>query len=72
MQNPLTTDASDVRQEISRRIDYIFVRCDESGPTLEIVSCALAFAEPSDGVWPSDHFGVVADLEVPAAASAVE
>lgn len=63
--NPLMTKASDVRQEVSRRIDYIFVRCDENGPTLEIVSCALAFAEPVDGIWPSDHFGVVADLGVP-------
>jgi endonuclease/exonuclease/phosphatase family metal-dependent hydrolase len=68
VRNPLMTEQSDVRQEISRRIDYIFVRCDESGPTLEIVSCALAFAEPVDGVWPSDHFGVVADLGAPAAA----
>jgi endonuclease/exonuclease/phosphatase family metal-dependent hydrolase len=47
-----------------RRIDYIFVRCGEhGGPTLEIRDCALAFDEPRDGVWASDHFGVVADLD---------
>jgi endonuclease/exonuclease/phosphatase family metal-dependent hydrolase len=63
--NPLMLDESDVRQEVNRRIDYIFVRCDENGPTLPIVSCALAFDQPVDGVWASDHFGVVADL-VPA------
>jgi endonuclease/exonuclease/phosphatase family metal-dependent hydrolase len=48
----------------SRRIDYIFVRCStHKGPTLDVVSAALAFDEPRDGVWASDHFGVVADLE---------
>jgi endonuclease/exonuclease/phosphatase family metal-dependent hydrolase len=46
-----------------RRIDYLFVRCREhGGPTLGIVACEVAFAEPIDGVWASDHFGVVTDL----------
>jgi endonuclease/exonuclease/phosphatase family metal-dependent hydrolase len=49
-----------------RRIDYIFVRCADYGPTLEISSCARIFDKPVDGVWASDHFGVVADLAVPA------
>jgi endonuclease/exonuclease/phosphatase family metal-dependent hydrolase len=62
--NPLMIDESDVRQEVDRRIDYVFVRCDEFGPTLPIRDCALAFADPVDGIWASDHFGVVADLEV--------
>ena len=53
---------SEVRQEQSRRIDYIFVRCDEHGPTLPIAACSLAFDEPRNGVWASDHFGLVADL----------
>jgi endonuclease/exonuclease/phosphatase family metal-dependent hydrolase len=49
-----------------RRIDYIFVRCGEhGGPTLEIIACERAFAEPVAGVWASDHFGVYADLAVP-------
>jgi endonuclease/exonuclease/phosphatase family metal-dependent hydrolase len=45
-----------------RRIDYIFVRCAGYGPTLEISSCARIFDAPVDGVWASDHFGLVADL----------
>ena len=47
-----------------RRIDYLLVRCEDSlyGPTLEVSSCELAFDEPVDGVWGSDHLGVVADL----------
>ena len=60
--NPLMIEDSDVRQEVDRRIDYVFVRADEFGPTLVITGCELAFAEPVDGVWASDHFGVVADL----------
>ena len=50
-----------------RRIDYIFVRCGEhGGPTLVIAACARIFDEPINGVWASDHFGLVADLEIPA------
>jgi endonuclease/exonuclease/phosphatase family metal-dependent hydrolase len=63
--NPLCLAESDVRQEISRRIDYVFVRCDENGPTLEIAACELAFDQPIGGAWASDHFGVLADLAVP-------
>ena len=50
-----------------RRLDYVLVRCGEhGGPTLAISSCEVVFDEPVDGVWASDHFGVVADLEPPA------
>lgn len=48
--------------ERGRRIDYILVRCGHHGPTLEITGCERIFDEPVDGVWASDHFGVVADL----------
>ena len=63
LRNPLMMEESDVVQERSRRIDYIFVRADEHGPTLQISSCELLFDQPVDGVWASDHFGLVADLE---------
>jgi hypothetical protein len=45
-------------------MDYLLVRCEDSlySPTLEVRSCELAFDGPVDGVWGSDHFGVVADL----------
>ncbi len=47
-------------------IDHILVRRGEhSGPSLRIAACELAFDEPVDGVWASDHFGVVADLTLP-------
>jgi endonuclease/exonuclease/phosphatase family metal-dependent hydrolase len=61
--NPLMTEDSDVRVEVDRRIDYIFVRADERGPTLAVRRCDQLFAQPVDGVWASDHFGLVADLE---------
>jgi endonuclease/exonuclease/phosphatase family metal-dependent hydrolase len=65
--NPLVTaENGDWALELGRRIDYVFVRCVEHGPTLDVVSCERVFAEPADGVWASDHFGVVADLAVPA------
>lgn len=60
--NPLVTDWD----WPFRRIDYIFVRCgDHGGPTLEISSCTRLFDEPVDGVWASDHFGLVANLSLP-------
>jgi endonuclease/exonuclease/phosphatase family metal-dependent hydrolase len=49
-----------------RRIDYILVRCgDHGGPTLAISDCRLTFDRPADGIWASDHFGVMADLQLP-------
>jgi endonuclease/exonuclease/phosphatase family metal-dependent hydrolase len=45
------------------RIDYVLVRCGEhGGPTLRIAACERIFDAPVDGVWASDHFGVLVDL----------
>jgi endonuclease/exonuclease/phosphatase family metal-dependent hydrolase len=49
-------------QETGRRIDYLLIRCLGHGPTLDIVRCALFADHPVNGSWPSDHFGLVADL----------
>ena len=51
--------------ERGRRIDYVMVRCTDHGPGLDVNACELAFDQPVGGVWASDHFGVVADLELP-------
>ena len=46
-----------------RRIDHIFIRCGTNGqPTLGIVDCKVILDQPVNGVWPSDHFGVMADV----------
>ena len=48
-----------------RRIDYIFVRFGaHGGLALDIVACERTFDEPVNGVWASDHFGLVADLKI--------
>lgn len=46
-----------------RRIDYIFVRFGAHGGTaLDITGCERIFDQPVNGVWASDHFGLVADF----------
>lgn len=48
------------------RIDYVLVRCGRyGGPTLAVRRCDLLFDAPIDGVWVSDHHGLLADLAVP-------
>ncbi|HEY3495020.1 MAG TPA: endonuclease/exonuclease/phosphatase family protein [Polyangiaceae bacterium] len=55
-------------REPARRIDYIFVRGPDAELRGEPLHARLAFHEPvagSDGpVWPSDHFGVYAEIQV--------
>ncbi len=62
--NPLVVDG-EMPLDSGRRIDYIFVRCGTHGPTLATRRCERCFDQPVDGVWASDHFGVVADLGLP-------
>jgi endonuclease/exonuclease/phosphatase family metal-dependent hydrolase len=52
------------------RFDYVFVGSWDAHPEgrAQIQSAALAFNEPIDGIWASDHFGVVVDIDVSAAA----
>jgi endonuclease/exonuclease/phosphatase family metal-dependent hydrolase len=49
-----------------RRIDYIFVGSWHQHHSSHgyVRSAKLAFNEPEDGVWLSDHFGVVVDLDI--------
>jgi endonuclease/exonuclease/phosphatase family metal-dependent hydrolase len=62
--NPLVR-AGQMPLERGRRIDYILVRSGPHGPLLDVADCRLVFTEPVNGVWASDHFGVVADLGPP-------
>ena len=48
-----------------RRIDQILVRCSDHGPTLDVVACDHFLEEPVNGIWASDHFGIVADFTLP-------
>lgn len=49
-----------------RRIDYVFTGSWHAHPQArcEIRTASLAFDQPTDGVWPSDHYGVVVDVEI--------
>ena len=57
--NPLTSDA----HEPDRRIDYVLIGSPrETEGRGAPVTCLRFGDRPVDGTWPSDHFGVVADL----------
>ncbi|GAA4969997.1 endonuclease/exonuclease/phosphatase family protein [Kineococcus glutinatus] len=63
--NPLVR-AGEMPTELGRRIDYVLVRCGAHGPSLEVARCFRVLDAAVGGVWASDHFGVVADLRLPA------
>ena len=47
----------------ARRIDYIFLGSfHDYAPFARITRCRVALNEPSDGVWPSDHYAVCAEI----------
>lgn len=49
-------------REPSQRIDYIFVRGPDRNLRGEPISARLALDTPTNGVWPSDHHAVVAEI----------
>ena len=54
-----------------RRIDYIFLRFGaHGGRAFDFVNCERILYEAQNETWASDHFGLVADLRVPAVAEA--
>jgi hypothetical protein len=58
--------AGEMSLELGRRIDYIMVRFGVQRPGPAGGGLLLAFDEPAGGVWATDHFGLVVDLQVPA------
>ena len=53
-------------REPNRRLDYIFVRGPDKRGRGEPLSARVVLDEPDGGVFPSDHFGVLADLQLAA------
>ncbi|HEX4459410.1 MAG TPA: endonuclease/exonuclease/phosphatase family protein [Polyangia bacterium] len=49
--------------EPNRRLDYIFSRGPDRALRGEPLSARLCFNQPSDGVWPTDHYGVLAEIQ---------
>jgi endonuclease/exonuclease/phosphatase family metal-dependent hydrolase len=67
--NPNTRDVINavVRQpQHHRRIDYVFIGSwhEHRNASCEVRSAAVAFDQPIDGVWASDHYGLVVDVEL--------
>jgi endonuclease/exonuclease/phosphatase family metal-dependent hydrolase len=52
--------------EHRRRMDYVLVGSWDAHPRAHcrVPAARLAFDRPVDGIWPSDHFGVLVDVEV--------
>lgn len=48
--------------EPDRRIDYVFAGWPRRGGAGHVVRCVVGADQAIDGVWPSDHLAVVADL----------
>jgi hypothetical protein len=42
----------------------VLVRCGDHGPTLHIADCRRVLDQPIGEVMASDHYGVVADLQL--------
>lgn len=53
---------AEIVREPERRIDYIFVRGPDDANRGEPREARVCFDEPRGGVFPSDHFGVVATI----------
>ncbi len=59
-------DFAAIALEPERRIDYIFtgypVRMSEDHGVGKVEDCRVVCDDEADGIWPSDHFGVYAEL----------
>jgi endonuclease/exonuclease/phosphatase family metal-dependent hydrolase len=68
-ENPNTRDVVNavVRQpERHQRFDYVFIGSwhQHRNAYCQVRSAAVAFDRPIDGVWVSDHYGLVVDVEL--------
>jgi endonuclease/exonuclease/phosphatase family metal-dependent hydrolase len=49
-------------REPDRRIDYVFAGLPRRNGMGQLLSCRVVCDDARDGIWPSDHFGVFAEL----------
>jgi endonuclease/exonuclease/phosphatase family metal-dependent hydrolase len=56
--NPYTA----VAREPPRRIDYVCVRGPDRTGRGQALTCRVVMDQPHDGVWASDHYGVLAEI----------
>lgn len=57
-----TNPFAEVVREPERRIDYVYVRGPDDVRRGEPIEASVCFDQPVDGVFPSDHYGVVATI----------
>lgn len=50
----------DQRHDTPRQIDHLFV-----SPKIPVVSAEMVLNEPKDGIYPSDHFGLLVTVQLP-------
>jgi endonuclease/exonuclease/phosphatase family metal-dependent hydrolase len=61
-ENPCTADLRWLQP--GRRIDYVLVSKEEPDGRGEVLSCDIVLDRATDGVFPSDHWGLCADVRV--------
>ena len=55
-------------REPDRRIDYVFAGLPPKSGLGQVLACRVVCNDVRDGIWPSDHYGVYAELrDAPAA-----
>jgi endonuclease/exonuclease/phosphatase family metal-dependent hydrolase len=47
-----------------RRLDYIFVTPERRDGRGRILDCRMVFDQPTGGVYPSDHYGLFAEVQI--------
>lgn len=57
---PEIEELLDKRHDTPRQIDHIFV-----SPRIQVISAGMVMNEPKDDIYPSDHFGLLAELQLP-------
>lgn len=50
--------------EPDRRLDYVFVGLPHENGRGRVLDCRLALNDARNGVYPSDHFGVIAEVQI--------
>jgi endonuclease/exonuclease/phosphatase family metal-dependent hydrolase len=61
--NPMTAELAHV--ELERRIDYLWVTQEQRSGRGRVLDARVVLDAPdADGTWPSDHFGVLADVQI--------
>lgn len=62
--DPRNNAFAGTEREYPRRIDYVFVRGPKPDGSGAPLSARVVLQEPRDGVWASDHYGVLAEVEL--------